>query len=65
MAKKKVEVPRLVVESKVKEYAKSLGDVNIGSGFVDALSNRVGHIIADSISRCQGNGRKTLRDVDL
>jgi histone H3/H4 len=67
MAKKqkKAEVPRLVVESKVKEYAKSLSEVNVSGDFVDALSEKVGEMISGAVSRCEGNNRKTIRPVDL
>jgi hypothetical protein len=65
MAKKKIEVPMMVVASKTKEFAKSNADVNVGGDFVDALNAKVAGLVKDAIGRCESNSRKTLRAGDL
>jgi len=54
----------LVVQSKVKEYAKQ-SDVNVGSDFSEGLSKMVEEAITKAINRSKANGRKTLRSYDL
>ena len=54
-----------MVESKVKEYAKSIEDINVSGDFMDALNDTVATAIEGAVARCAGNNRKTIRPVDL
>ncbi|MDP2909022.1 MAG: DUF1931 domain-containing protein [Nanoarchaeota archaeon] len=51
----------LVVRSKIKEYTK----LNVASDFADALSKVVEAKIKRAEERADGNGRKTLKPIDL
>ncbi len=66
MAKKKAKAPTemLVVQSKVREYVKSLGDYNIASDVMESVSQRVGALLADAVRRAEQNGRKTIKGRD-
>lgn len=67
MAKKatKVEVPMMLTQSKVKEFAKAIDDVNVGGDFIGVLNEQVADLVEKSVKRCLGNGRKTLRGQDV
>jgi len=54
----------LVVGSKVKEYVKSKG-LNSSGDMSEALSKKVEELLAEAVKRAEGNGRKTLRPIDL
>jgi len=60
---KKAEI--LVVQSKVREHVKTLGDYNIGSDLMAAVSDRVGQLLQDAADRAAGNGRKTIQARDV
>lgn len=60
MVKKKV--PVLIVKSAVREVA---GKVRISDSFFEALNKEVERIIKRAVERAKGNGRSTLRDVDV
>ena len=64
MAKKEVEVPVLVVASKVKERIKS-ADVRMSGDFTDELNARVDVMIGEAIERAKGNKRGTVKPCDL
>lgn len=53
-----------VVASKVKTYVRSK-ELMASSELPEALSKRVQDLIDRAISRCEGNGRRTVRPVDL
>jgi histone H3/H4 len=53
-----------VVASKVKSYVRSK-ELMASSELADALSRRVQGLLDDAIARCNGNGRRTVRPVDL
>ena len=55
-------VDHLVVRSKIKEVA---GEFNVGSDFVEALNDKVFHLITEAISRAEANNRKTVMKKDL
>ena len=55
----------LVVQSKVREHVKGLGDFNIGSDLMGAVSARVESIMADASKRASDNGRKTIQARDV
>ncbi len=52
----------LISKSGTKAAAKG---VNVSSDFYGALDKEVRGLIAKATSRAKGNGRKTLRPVDL
>lgn len=62
MAKK--QVPNLVVNAKVRNYAKACGEVNVSDGFVEGLNARVAQLIETAVDRAAANKRKTLRGHD-
>ncbi|MHA2503746.1 MAG: hypothetical protein ACXAE3_12865 [Candidatus Kariarchaeaceae archaeon] len=62
-ASKKSEI--LVVQSKVREHVKGLGDFNIGSDLMGAVSARVESMLADASKRAGDNGRKTIQARDV
>lgn len=51
----------LVVRSKLKECT----DCNVSGNFADALSNKVKEMVAKATERAKGNGRKTIKPIDL
>jgi len=59
MARKNVVV---IVKSAVREVA---GRVRISDSFFEALNEEVVRIIRRAVERAKGNGRATLRDVDV
>lgn len=63
--KKKIEVPMMITQSKVKEYAKDLEDVNVGGDFMDALNTEVARLVTGAVDRSARNGRKTLKSQDV
>jgi len=65
MPKKEVEAPVLVIASKVKEYIKGKGDLNVGGDVAEALSIRVAGLLDLAVERCQSNGRKTVKGTDV
>jgi hypothetical protein len=66
MAKKrKIEVPTMVVASKVKEFIRANGDFNVGGDFVPELNKQVAQLISTAAGRCETNSRKTVRAGDL
>lgn len=52
----------LVVRSKIKEQAKGM---NVSGDFADALSDRVGQLIAEAVRRAKENKRSTIQPRDL
>ena len=55
----------LVVQSKVREHVKGLGDYNIGSDLMGAVSAKVESLLADASKRASENGRKTIQARDV
>ena len=53
-----------VVASKVKSYVRGK-TLMASSELSDALSRRVQELLDHAIGRCEGNGRRTVRPVDL
>lgn len=51
----------LVVRSKIK----SATELNVSSDFADALSKKVEEMIKTAEAKAKGNGRKTLKPIDL
>ena len=65
MAKKKMDIPMMIVATKVKDFvAKELGSRSAGD-LVPELNERVARLLSDAVGRCEGNGRGTVRAVDL
>lgn len=55
----------LVIASKVKDYIKSKGELNVASDVAEALSVRVANLLDRAVERCQNNGRKTVKGIDV
>lgn len=55
----------MLTQSKVKEFAKEIDDVNVGGDFIGVLNEQVADLIERSVKRCIGNGRKTLKGQDV
>lgn len=53
-----------VVGSKVKDYIKGKG-CNTAGDLVEGLSGAVEQLLSKACKRCEENGRKTVRPVDL
>jgi hypothetical protein len=64
-SQKKEPAPALVRVSTLKEYVKSQADVIVSGDFADAVNEQLTSALKFAIERCIGNGRKTLRPVDL
>lgn len=62
---KKAELPMMVRVSTLKEFIKGQAEVNVSGEFADAMNEEVAKAVKTAIARCTGNGRKTLRGVDL
>jgi histone H3/H4 len=54
----------LVVNARVREYAKQCGKVNVSESFLDGLNNQVAVLIEQAVIRAEANKRKTLRAQD-
>jgi hypothetical protein len=54
----------MIVETKMKDFVKGKG-MQTASDVSDALAAVVEHILAKAVERAKGNGRKTLRGIDL
>lgn len=52
----------LVVRSKIKSVAEGL---NVSGNFAEALSQKVEELVKAAAARSKGNGRKTLKPIDL
>ena len=64
--KKKLTIPPMIVQSKAKEFAKALDpDIRMSGEFMDELNEKLAVTINDSVRRCTGNKRKTLKPSDL
>ncbi|MDH5404192.1 MAG: DUF1931 domain-containing protein [Candidatus Heimdallarchaeota archaeon] len=55
----------LVVQSKVRDYLKGVGEFNIGSDLVGAVSSKVESILDQAAERAKGNNRKTIQARDV
>lgn len=65
MAKKKVDVPMMIVTSKVKEFISGNYDKRVAGELVGELNAKVARLLADAVERCESNGRGTVRPGDL
>lgn len=63
--KKSAAPPVLIVQSKVREYVKSLGEYNLGADLFQAISDNVAWMLQDAAKRAEGNNRKTLQARDV
>ena len=52
----------VVVKSAVRELIK---DLRVSEDFFTTLEKRVEALVKEAVNRAKGNGRKTLRGVDL
>jgi histone H3/H4 len=63
---KKIEIPTMVVQSKVKEFAKTIDpDIRMSGEFLAELNEQLAQIVNNSVRRCHENNRKTLKPSDL
>ena len=63
---KKVEIPNMVVHSKIKDFVKTITpDTRMSGEFLAELNEQLAQMINNGIRRCHENGRKTLKPSDL
>lgn len=63
---KKIEIPSMIVHIKVTQLARTIDpDIRMSVEFLSELNELLAKIINDSIRRCRGNNRKTLKPSDL
>lgn len=55
----------LVVASKVKKYIKGKGNCNTSASTMDALTQRLQHILDKGIENAKADNRKTVMDRDI
>jgi histone H3/H4 len=55
----------LIVQSKVRDHIKGLGEYNIAGDVMEALSARVSRLLEDAVRRANDNGRKTVKGRDI
>ena len=63
--KKKVEIPTMVVTSKVKEFVAENYGVRMSGDFIPELNEKVAQMVDAAVKRCEANSRATLRPGDL
>jgi len=58
--------PRLVVAKAVRDFLKGLpAPVKCGAEAISALDAKLRTVLLEAVSRAEGNGRKTLKPIDL
>ncbi|MCE7738301.1 MAG: DUF1931 domain-containing protein [Candidatus Heimdallarchaeota archaeon] len=55
----------MIVQSKVREYVKELGDYKVGGDLLKALDEKVAILVKSAAGRAKANGRKTVSARDL
>jgi len=55
----------MIVQSKVREFVKELGDYKVGGDLLKALDEKVAILVKKSAARAKANGRKTISARDL
>lgn len=55
----------MIVQSKVREFVKELGDYKVGGDLLKALDEKVAKIVKLAANRAKANGRKTVSARDL
>lgn len=66
MAKKKTEIPRMITETKAKEFARSIEpDIRMSGDFIGELNTTLSTTIENAVRRATDNNRKTLKPCDL
>jgi histone H3/H4 len=63
--KKKIEIPMMVVTSKVKEFISQTYSKRTSGEFPAELNEKVARLIDEAVKRCDVNGRETLKPGDL
>ena len=63
--KKKVEIPTMVVTSKVKEFVAENYGVRMAGDFIPELNEKLAQTVDAAVRRCESNARATLRPGDL
>jgi len=54
----------LIVGSKMKDVVKAAGAMSSGD-LIEALSEKVHHLLTNAVARAKDNGRSTVRPYDL
>lgn len=67
MVKEEGKEKNLVVEFRVKAFAKTIDEnvQNVSMDFSEALSEKVEKIIEDAVKRAKSNGRRTVQANDI
>ena len=55
----------LLVSSKTKEALKGGGKYNVSKDALDALNSYVHWLVDQAQKRCEANGRKTIKGIDI
>ena len=55
----------MIVQSKVREYIKELGDYKVGGDLLKALDDVLAVLLKKAANRAKANGRKTVSARDL
>ncbi|MHA1223345.1 MAG: DUF1931 domain-containing protein [Candidatus Heimdallarchaeaceae archaeon] len=55
----------MIVQSKVRDYIKELGDYKVGGDLLKALDEKLEAIVKSAAMRAKANGRKTVSARDL
>lgn len=55
----------LVVASKVRNYIRSQGEMNISAAVFDVMSDRIREMCDQAIENARRDGRKTIKDRDI
>ncbi|MBY8999847.1 MAG: DUF1931 domain-containing protein [Candidatus Heimdallarchaeota archaeon] len=55
----------MIVQSKVRDYIKELGDYKVGGDLLKALDDKLAGLLKKAADRAKANGRKTVSARDL
>ena len=55
----------MIVQSKVRDYIKELGDYKVGGDLLKALDDKLTALVKKAAERAKANGRKTVSARDL
>ena len=55
----------MIVQSKVRDYIKELGDYKVGGDLLKALDDVLAGLLKKAANRAKANGRKTVSARDL
>ncbi|MHA1198504.1 MAG: DUF1931 domain-containing protein [Candidatus Heimdallarchaeaceae archaeon] len=55
----------MIVQSKIRDYVKELGDYKVGGDLLKALDEKIAVLVKKAAGRAKANGRKTVSARDL